>query len=876
MLDASLRTLKTILSVGAATLALSACGGDEEKSKDAAGSDKPSSSSSSSSASSSQNAAASPHDEHVHPSLWPQLDNPVKSDAAIEAEIDRILSTMTVEQKVGQVLQADIGAVTPEDVATYHLGSVLNGGNSAPNGDLRADPQAWLDLADAFWDASVGPDGTGIPAIWGTDAVHGHSNIVGATIFPHNIGLGAANDPDLIRRIGEVTALEIVVTGLDWTFAPTVATPRDDRWGRTYEGYAENGDIVGAYAGEMVKGLQGVVGTENWLGDGKVISTTKHFLGDGGTENGTDQGETIATEAQMRDIHAAGYISAIEAGVQSAMASYSSWHGRKMHGNRAFLNDVLVDQMGFDGFVVGDWNGHGQVKGCTPTDCPQSFNAGLDMYMAPDSWKGLYESLLSQVEDGTVSMERLDEAVSRILRVKLRAGIWDKGRPSSRAYAGEFDLLGSPEHRAVAREAVRKSLVLLKNDGTLPIPASANVLVTGSAANDMGVQTGGWTLSWQGDGNSREDFPNADTIFEGIEAAVSEAGGTATLSADGTYSERPDVAIVVFGEKPYAEFRGDRSNVDFDDDEGLNLLKSYEAEGIPVVAVFLSGRPMWVNPELNASNAFLAAWLPGSEGAGVADVIIGTADGDVRHDFTGRLSFTWPARPDQARINVGDEEYDPLFAYGAGFSYADDADLDPLPTDYTTAAAASDTLLNEGEAKGSWSIILGSEGGSDAPLTAPTGSTPDNAIRVSRTDRAAQEDTIVMRWSGEQRAWFVIGGTPVDWTRQSNGDMALQVDYRWDAAPDGEVRMGMACGADCDATYPVPAAPVGEWQTFAVRLSCFADLGVDLTSVSAPLIFTSDASNTLSVSFAGLVTSPGGTACPAALTPAVLSSVSAV
>jgi beta-glucosidase len=608
----------------------------------------------------------------IDPGNWPLQAPVMVRDEATEQRIADLLSRMTLEEKVGQVIQADISAVTPEQVRQYNLGSVLNGGNSAPGGDNYANPEQWLALADAFWDASTdtGDGGVGIPAIWGTDAVHGHSNIVGATLFPHNIGLGMANDPELMADIGRVTALEIRVTGLDWTFAPTIAVVRNDRWGRTYESYSEDPRIVAAYAPKIVEGIQGVYGSHEFLDAEHLIATAKHFAGDGGTDDGRDQGNTTVTEAEFRDVQAAAYPPAIRAGVQSVMASYNSFHGRKMHGYGEMLTGVLRGRMGFDGFVIGDWNGHAQVAGCSNTSCVQAFNAGLDMYMAPDGWQGLYQNLLGQVKSGEISAARLDEAVSRILRVKIRAGVFEAGRPSSRRHAGDYALLGSAPHRAIARKAVRESLVLLKNEhGLLPLAPSLNVLVAGDGAQDIGKQSGGWTLTWQGTGNRRENFPNATSIFEGLSEAFAAGGGSATLSEDGSYSTPPDVAIVVFGEDPYAEGVGDRPNVDFDSDAGLELLKRFREAGIPTVSVFLSGRPMWVNPELDASDAFVAAWLPGSEGAGIADVLVGNADGTPRNDFHGRLSFSWPRSPDQAGVNVGDADYDPLFPYGYGLSY---------------------------------------------------------------------------------------------------------------------------------------------------------------------------------------------------------------
>jgi beta-glucosidase len=332
----------------------------------------------------------------IHPEIWPETEGGIPIDPEIEAQVDEILATLTVEEKVGQTIQGDINSISPEDVRRYRLGSVLNGGNSAPNKDVRSAPEVWLELVDAFWEASMDTSNgrKAIPLLWGTDAVHGHNNIPGATFFPHNIGLGATRNPDLIRKIGTVTAREVLVTGMDWTFAPTLAVVRDDRWGRTYEGYSEDPEIVAQYAPAMVEGLQGKAGTDDFLSDEHVLATAKHFLGDGGTVNGKDQGDNVDTEEDFRDIHGAGYPPAVEAGAQTVMASFSSWHGQKMHGSEPLLNDVLKGRMNFNGFVVGDWNGHGQLPGADNGNSPGAILAGLDMYMAPDSWKDLYENTL--------------------------------------------------------------------------------------------------------------------------------------------------------------------------------------------------------------------------------------------------------------------------------------------------------------------------------------------------------------------------------------------------------------------------------------------------------------------------------------------------
>ena len=608
----------------------------------------------------------------VHPQRWPKLRAPVPPDPQLEHRIDLLLARMTVEQKVGQLIQADIASLTPDDLKHYALGSVLNGGNSAPRDDKLASPSEWLALADRFYDASTGAAGcAGIPTLWGTDAVHGHNNVPGATIFPHNVGLGAARDPQLIRRIGEITALEVRVTGLDWTFAPTVAVARDARWGRTYESYSEDPQLVREYAAAMVTGLQGAAGTAQFLDPAHVLATPKHFLGDGGT-GGRDQGDNLTTERELRNLDAPGYEAALAAGAQTVMVSYSSWHGLKMQGNRALLTDVLKGRMGFEGVLIGDWNGHAQLPGCSAGSCADAVNAGLDVLMAPDAWRELFTAMLAQVRQGVIPAARLDDAVRRVLRVKLRAHLDREGRPSSRPYAGHYELLGSPEHRAVARQAVRESLVLLKNRShLLPLPPRSRVLVAGDAADSFARQSGGWTIDWQGT-EPNEAFPHGETIYAGIARCVNDAGGHATLSPTGEFYGRPDVAIVVFGEQPYAEFAGDVATLEYSPGEkhDLALLRRLHAQDVPVVAVFLSGRPLWVNAELDAADAFIAAWLPGTEGGGIADVLFRTPAGAVRYDFHGRLSFSWPASPRPPAVDGASGE-PPLFPLGYGLSYRD-------------------------------------------------------------------------------------------------------------------------------------------------------------------------------------------------------------
>ncbi len=777
------------------------------------------------------------------PSNWPQPQWPLQNDPATERRIAELLKMMTIEEKVGQLVQGDIASITPDDVREYRLGSVLAGGNSDPDGKYNATPAQWLALADAFYEASMDTSkgGKAIPLMFGIDAVHGQSNIVGATLFPHNIGLGATRNPQLLRKIGEITAIETRATGMEWAFAPTVAVPQDDRWGRSYEGYSESPDVVASFAGEMVKGLQGEVGTREFLDGRHVIASVKHFLGDGGTANGKDQGDTVISEAELARVHGAGYPPAIAAGAQSVMASFNSVNGQKMHGNHYLLTDVLKGRMHFGGFVVGDWNGHGQVKGCTNENCPATINAGLDVAMASDSWKGFYASTLAAVKAGTISPQRLDDAVARVLRVKFRLGLFDAGKPSQRAIGGRFELLGAPEHRAVARQAVRESLVLLKNqNGVLPLKPGQRILVAGDGAHDVGKQSGGWTLNWQGTGTTRADYPNADSIYEGIAAQAKAAGGEAVLAVDGKYTQKPDVAIVVLGEDPYAEFQGDIPNLLYKpgNDRDLELIRTLKAAGIPVVSVFLSGRPLWVNREINASDAFVAAWLPGSEGAGVADVLLRGRDGQPQHDFKGKLSFSWPRTAVQYRNNVGEPGYDPQFAFGYGLTYADDGNLAALPeaSGVSGEQAAAGVYFQRGKPSPDFSLHLQGANAQAVHVTSVPAALPDQSLKIAGLDFQAQEDARRFSWSGAAPASFVLRAkAPLDLTRESNGDVMVVYQLRAEQAPAQPVDLVLGCGGDCRASVPLQAELAvlkpGEWTTLGVPLKCFVAAGGDVGKV---------------------------------------------
>lgn len=791
----------------------------------------------------------------VHPETWPTAHSPLPPDLKLERRIQVLLASMTTEEKVGQIIQADINSTTPEDVRNYHLGSILAGGNSKPGGGRFADPQQWLVAADAYARAAMQvPKGRpAIPLLFGIDAIHGNAGVTGATIFPHNVGLGATHDPELIRKIGAATAEEVRAIGLNWAFAPTLAVPQDVRWGRSYEGFSSNPKRVAEYAPAAVEGLQGTPGTHEFLDAKHVLASAKHFLGDGGTHNGADQGDAQISEATLRDIHGAGYPPAIDAGVQSVMASFSSWNSVKMSGNKGLLTDVLKDRWHFDGFAVGDWNSHGQVAGCSNEDCPAAINAGLDMLMAPDSWHGLYEHTLQEVRNGTIPMARLDDAVTRVLRVKLRMGLFDTSLPSKQPLAGKFALLGDVAHRALARQAVRESLVLLKNEHhLLPFDPRKHILVAGDGADSIPKQSGGWTLTWQGAGTTNANFPHAQSIWSGIREQVAAAGGSATLSVDGSFTRKPDVAIVVFGEDPYAEFQGDIPNLAYkpDDDSDLQLLKHLHAQGVPVVAVFLSGRVLWMNPEINASDAFVAAWLPGSEGGGIADVLLRKRDGSIQYDFHGKLAYNWPRTA--AQTNQADPN--PLFPYDYGLSYADDGDLAALSEDpgIRLDNAQSGVYFARGKPTKGYSLILADAGGDTKPIIAMPASSTQSDLHVTAVDYHVQEDARRLAWSGQHPAQFTITASNAqDLSRQTNGDMQIVALLRVDVLAHGDATVGVGCGPNCHAEIPVQTALAGvqkgHWTRLGVPLKCLQKHGADMSRIDQPFVLRSAPGTTFSI-----------------------------
>lgn len=568
----------------------------------------------------------------------------VLSAPVMAADVEAILASMTLDEKIGQMTQAERSSATPDDVRTFFLGSILSGGGSAPASNTAV---GWADMHDAYQNAALSTR-LGVPIVYGIDAVHGHSNVIGATIFPHNIGLGATRDPVLIEEIGRITAKEVASTGLEWTFAPSVAVVRDERWGRTYEGFGESPDLQDLLAAAFVRGLQGTT-----MSGERIIACAKHFVGDGGTAGGIDRGNTVLSEAELRDLHMRGFTEAISQGVGTIMPSYSSWNGVKMHQQQYLLTNVLKGELGFDGFLISDWEAVNELSGATYYDkVVQMINAGVDMTMEPYNWRTYIDTLRTAVNNGDVSMDRIDDAVRRILTIKDRAGVFDEPL-ADRALVNGGNL-GTPAHRAVAREAVRKSQVLLQNNGVLPLSKGANIFVAGKNADNIGHQCGGWTIQWQGGSG---DITPGTTILDGIQAAAAEAGGSVTFSEDGSGSAGHDVAVVVIGETPYAEWLGDDPDLALDqaDIDCLNRIGD-----IPTVVVLVSGRPLIITNYLSQWDALVAAWLPGTEGNGVSDVLFGDSD------FTGKLPCSWPASIGQFPINIGDANYSPLYEYGYG------------------------------------------------------------------------------------------------------------------------------------------------------------------------------------------------------------------
>jgi beta-glucosidase len=589
---------------------------------------------------------------------------------SVERRVENLLARMTLAEKVGQMTQVEKNSIRPGDITDLTIGSILSGGGGYPKGGNT--PERWADMVDGFQEYAL-QSRLGIPLIYGVDAVHGHANVKGATVFPHNVGLGATRDPELMERVAQVTAEEMVATGIYWNFGPVVAVPQDIRWGRTYEGFSEDTEVVSQLSSAYIQGLQNVDGVTDLSAPTTVLATPKHYVGDGGTAWGTsnttnmghrymlDQGVMEVDEATLRAVHLPPYVEAVESGAMCVMVSFSSWQDTKMHAHKYLLTDVLKGELGFQGFVVSDWGGIDQIPGNYYSDVVTSINAGVDMVMVPSDYVTFIDTLTEAVENGDVPMARIDDAVRRILTVKVRLGLFE--RPFSDATL--LSRIGSEEHREVAREAVRKSLVLLKNEGdALPLDKDIPVIfVTGSGADDVGMQCGGWTIEWQG---ARGSITPGATILQAIEDTVAE-GTIVRYNQGGNFAQdedynRADVGIVVVGEEPYAEGVGD----DFDlslSEADIGAIERVREVADEVVLVVISGRPLVITEPLDLCDAVVAAWLPGTEGRGVTDVLFGD------YPFTGKLAYTWPRSMEQVPLGAGSGE--PLFPFGYGLTTGD-------------------------------------------------------------------------------------------------------------------------------------------------------------------------------------------------------------
>ena len=581
------------------------------------------------------------------------IDSNNLSEAEISKKVSELIDSMTLDEKVGQMTQIDQRFLdTITDLSTYSIGSLLSGGGSHPKVN---EPQAWLDMYNKYQEETL-KNRLGIPLIYGIDAVHGHNNVYGATIFPQNIGLGATNNPELVYKISEATSLEVAATGIDWTFSPCLSSPEDYRWGRTYEGFSSDPVLVEKLGKAAVEGYQNALTNSGK----KVVACAKHFIGDGNTEFGTgmnglvDRGNTVLTTDELKEKLLPKYQAAIDANVQTIMASYNSWNGVKCHGSKELLTDILKVDMGFEGFVISDWQGIDEIPGNYKSDIITSINAGVDMVMVSGQgqpYKKFMRLLKENVEEGSISMERIDDAVSRILKVKLRNGLFTNPIVQN----DNLQVIGSDDHRNIARQAVRESVVVLKNENLIPISKeSKSIVVAGRGADNLGMQCGGWTINWQG---GQGDITIGTTILDGIKESVS-AETKVIHSKDGTDlgNVSGDLAIVVIGEDPYTEFFGDKDNLDLLE-EDIQTINNLKEKGYKVLVLLISGRPMNIADHLDNWDGFAAIWLPGTEGNGVSDILFG--------DFqsTGKLSYPWPINTEDG---ANAPENDLLYNIGFG------------------------------------------------------------------------------------------------------------------------------------------------------------------------------------------------------------------
>ena len=835
--------------------------------------------------------------QHASPSpAWKPVLTPAFNTEPCEAWVEETLSLMTLDEKLGQMIQAEVQQLEPSDILEHKIGSALNGAGVWPGKDRFSSPLAWAEMVDRYWSASAESFRDrpfAIPFAWATDAVHGHNNLYGATVFPHNLGLGATRDPGLIFRIGQVTAAELAASGMDWTFAPTVAVPLDARWGRFYEGYSQDPAIVAAYADAMVRGLQGQPDGAP-RADTAVLSSIKHWIGEGGTRWGIDRGTNFCSEEELIELHSLGYRAALGAGAQIVMVSFSSWendsnydfapltgpaYNHKLHGSRYLITDVLKGKLGFDGVVLTDWDGHCEISKCTLKDSRYCINAGADMLMveARGDWLAILDQTRRDLDQGYILPERIDDAVRRILRVKYRAGWSQKARPTLRPAVTEAaSVVGSSAHRQIAREAVRKSVVLLKNNGgLLPLQAHSRVLLAGSAMDSFSKQMGGWSLYWHSNELSQEDFPQATTLGGALRSAFL-SGSATTLEAATTLDRAAfDVAIVAIGEDAYSEMLGDirpwgtleYAALKPGYAEDLALLRRLHEAGIPVVTVYFGGRPLYLNEEINLSQAFTVAWLPGMAGEGIADLLVRDQGGAVRHDFQGRLPCAWPATPYGFRLTqaldaeahgshpeyAGDGEI--LFPLGYGLSAgrgeaAGDTPQYPLykhPARPMPKLPAQDFVLLGPEADRRLQLRIAGNGfwvGADVAPHAPTDALlgrvdpidllgHHDAFHVYFNGRIASLYLQFPQWDIEDMRGYVAAGADLVF--------ALRVHERG----PGPVRFS---AHNCfpslgvyDATSLYQNAPLGEWTRIRVPLADLAAAGSDFSKINVPFMLHTQA-----------------------------------
>ena len=755
--------------------------------------------------------------------------------------VNSLIKKMSIEEKVGQVIQADLDFIKPSDLRDYPIGSVLNGGNTSPRGKLRASPAEWKSVAQEFYEESK-RTGASIPVLWGTDAVHGHSNVFGATIFPHNIGIGAAANPQLVKDIGAAVAEEVLATGLFWTFAPTVTIPQNFRWGRTYEGYSEDPVLVSKLGSAFIEGLQGT--EKEFLNDAKILGTAKHFLGDGGTYLGIDQGDTRANEENMRVIHGEPYFASLNSCVRVVMASFNSWNGSKVHGNKYLLTEVLKEKMNFTGFVVGDWNGHQQVPGCNAGSCPESFNAGVDMFMVPENWKALYKNTVKQVKDGEISIERLDDAVKRILTVKQQLGMFEGRVPNQTKYSE----VGLQKNREIARRAVRESLVLIKNNNAvLPIKDQQKILVIGDSADSLKIQTGGWTLDWQGANNTNSDFPGSVTFLQALKEyenlEITHKNSLSNLDLNKNY----DLVIVAYGEEPYAEGIGDRKNLFYRDSKTLNTLKRLKRNGNKVVSIFFTGRPLWTNEFINLSDAFVVAWLPGTESRGMTDVLVANEDGSVNYDFQGKLPFSWPSDPNQSTIAFYDPASDAEFDYGYGLTYKSPKALASLDESFEKTDDYGDLVeIFSGKFNSPFEGFIQENNSPQIKLSSTNNTTQNDIVQIDFIDVDKQDDTLRVTFNadGNLNSFHILTTEVVGLEDFQSGFLNFNARV---VESSGAIFLAATCGFGCMGSIDVTSLLVKSksFDGYSVPLKCLTDKGLDLSKTISPMILFGPADLTI-------------------------------